>query len=110
MKLNLGKDAPVVTNEHGGKQSALDCSIVRLPPNATIAVGCVLAYGASKYPDGEDGTPNWHAISVRDHLNHLLTHVMAYLAGDTQDDHLEHAACRAMMALERKIMDDRQSE
>lgn len=32
-------------------------------------------------------------------MNHLLMHVYAYLGGDTQDDHLSHALCRAMFAL-----------
>lgn len=58
----------------------------------------VLAPGAVKY--GED---NWRKIPAKDHLNHALTHVFAFLAGDGQDDHLEHAACRMMMALEIKI-------
>lgn len=110
MMPDLGKDAPVCVNESGGKQSALDVSLVRVPPHALIAVGKVLASGAKKYPDDADGTPNWHRIDVRDHLNHMLTHAMAYLAGDTQDDHLEHMACRALMALERKYLDEKKKK
>lgn len=54
----------------------------------------VLAGGAAKY-----GDTNWHGISATDHLNHMLAHTYAHLAGDTQDDHLTHMLCRAMMAV-----------
>lgn len=91
----LGPDAPVTTNENGGRQSHLPYRIELLPPRATFAVGKVLKHGAEKY-----GVDNWHAISTDEHLSHVLSHIFAYLAGDKSDDHLEHAACRAMMALE----------
>jgi hypothetical protein len=64
---------------------------------AFLAVAEVLDGGARKY-----GPDNWRRIDVREHLNHCITHLFAYLAGDGSDDHLEHAACRAMMALEIK--------
>lgn len=93
----LGPDAPLAVNEHGGRQSHLPYRLDLLPAQATLAVGKVLKHGADKY-----GENNWHAISTREHLAHLLAHVFAYLAGDASDDHLEHAACRALMALEIK--------
>jgi hypothetical protein len=43
---------------------------------------------------------NWMKISVDSHLNHLLMHVFAYLAGDRQEEHLTHALARAAMAVE----------
>lgn len=92
---SVSKDAPVVTNEKGAKQSATAYRMDLMPPLATLAVAEVLKYGADKY-----GENNWHGIPVKDHLNHLLIHLFAYLTGDKQDDHLEHMACRAMMALE----------
>lgn len=49
------------------------------------------------------GYSNWHSIPLGDHVNHALTHLFAHLAGDVQDDHLEHASCRLLMALEQKI-------
>jgi hypothetical protein len=66
-----------------------------MPPRATLAVAGVLAEGAPKY-----GEWNWLGIPTADHLNHALVHVYAHLAGDAQDDHLGHAACRLLMALE----------
>ena len=91
----VGADAPTVVNEKGAKQSKTLYRADLLPPLATLAVAGVLHEGAVKY-----GDTNWHGISVRDHLNHAMIHVFAWLAGDTQDDHLEHFACRALMALE----------
>jgi hypothetical protein len=94
----VGKDAPATVNAKGGKQSALPYRTDLLPPLACLSVSEVLAGGARKY-----GENNWHKIGVREHLNHVLTHLFAYLAGDGSDDHLEHAACRALMALEIKL-------
>lgn len=94
----IGPDAPTTTNANGGKQSATPFRCDLLPPLATLAVAEVLASGAAKY-----GANNWHAITVEEHLNHAMGHQLAYLAGDTQDDHLEHAACRLLMALEQKL-------
>jgi hypothetical protein len=61
-------------------------------------VAQVLHLGAVKY-----GENNWRGIPVSDHLNHALIHIYAYLSGDTQDNHLGHAACRMMMAHEQAL-------
>lgn len=90
----FGKDAPTLTNEHGGKQSLLPYRFDLMDPHALFALAGVLYNGSKRH--GED---NWRLIPIRDHLNHLLAHVYAYLAGDTQEEHLEHAFCRAMMAV-----------
>ena len=88
-------DAATVTNANRAKQSAIPYRMDLLPARATLAAANVLHHGAEKY-----GANNWRGIPVEDHLNHALSHAYAHLAGDTQDDHLEHFACRAMMALE----------
>ncbi len=92
----VGPDAPTITNESGAKQSALPYRCDLLPASATLAVAKVLGHGAAKY-----GANNWRGIPVEDHLNHALTHIFAHLAGDKSDDHLDHAACRMLMALEK---------
>ena len=89
----VGKDAPTVVNERGGKQSNVLYRFDLLDPQAMFKMTGVLKEGAEKY--GED---NWRNISVREHLNHLIIHAYAYLAGDTSDDHLSHIMCRAMFA------------
>lgn len=97
----VGKDAPTVVNERGAKQSASPYRCDLLPARAALAVAAVLRHGADKYGDN-----NWRGIPVADHLNHALTHLFAHLAGDEQDDHLEHAACRLLMALDTKLVGD----
>lgn len=91
----VSPDALTVTNDAGGKQSASPYRCDLLPPRATLAVAQVLAEGAAKY-----GGDNWHAIPIANHLNHALAHVFAFLAGDTSDAHLEHAACRLLFAVD----------
>lgn len=95
----VGKDEPTEVNEFGGKQSRLDYRFDLIDPKALFAVAKVLKDGHDKY--GSD--QNWRVIPIRDHLNHLLAHTYAYLAGDRQDDHLSHAVCRALFALAVEI-------
>jgi len=90
----VGPEAPTVINDQGGKQSKVLYRFDLADPHAMFEMCRVLREGAEKY-----GDDNWRNIPVRDHLNHLLIHVYAYLAGDRQDDHLAHALCRAMFAV-----------
>lgn len=90
----VGPDAPVVYNEQGGGQSASPYRLDLVDPKALLDISKVLKEGADKY-----GENNWKKISINDHLNHLLVHVYAHLAGDKSDEHLAHAACRAIFAL-----------
>ncbi len=87
-------DTPTHTTESGGSQSDIPYRFDLIDGNALAAVATVLKQGADKYGEG-----NWRLIPIRDHLNHLLMHANAYLAGDVQDDHLSHIACRAIFAL-----------
>lgn len=92
----VGKDAPTVTNAAGGKQSHSPYRADLLPPHALLAVAAVMAEGAAKY-----GANNWHKISAADNLNHAMVHLLALNAGDTSDEHLEHAATRILFALDQ---------
>ena len=90
-------DAPVVTNENGGKQSSTPYGFHLLPTSALFDAARVCKEGADKY--GETLTKrNYTKIPVDDHLNHALQHIYAFLAGDKQDDHLGHAIVRLMFA------------
>lgn len=91
----IGPDTPTVTNEHGGKQSDSQHRCDLLPARAVLAIAKVLNEGSRKYGDN-----NWRRIPRREHLNHALTHLFALLADDAQDDHLSHAACRLLFAME----------
>ena len=92
-------DAPVVTNEKGGKQSASPYAFELLPPYALFEAAKVARHGADKY--GETfGDRNYTKIDSKSHLNHALQHIYAYLAGDTSDDHLAHALVRMLFAVD----------
>ena len=91
----VGPDAPVVKTERGGLHSDTPYRVDVVPPKALLAVAGVLKPGTEKY-----GLDNWRRIARREHLNHALVHIFAHLAGDQSDDHLTHAACRLLFALE----------
>jgi len=94
----LEPNAPIITNAEGGKQSATIYRCDLFDASAMLGISAVLHKGAEKY--GED---NWRNLSVEENLNHLLMHVYAYLSGDNSDDHLSHAACRAIFALAKQL-------
>lgn len=91
----VGPEAQVVVNEKGAKQSHVPYRADLFPPTAYLHVAGILAKGAETY-----GENTWVDISFADHINHALVHINAYGAGDRSDDHIGHAACRMMMALE----------
>ncbi len=96
----VGPDAPTVTAANGTKQSHTPYRCDLLPAKASLHIAEILAYGAKKYGDN-----NWRGLKADDHINHALTHLFAHQAGDTQDDHIGHAACRMLMALETVLME-----
>ena len=85
---------PVVTNEHGGKQSDSPYCWTDLDPTAMLEIAKRSGGGRKKYGEG-----NWLKIDWKEHLNHALTHIYAWLAGDTQDNHPSAAAWRVIAAL-----------
>ena len=95
--IDLSPDAEITVNEKGAKQSKLAVDFTLLDANAMFALAKVMYEGSLKYEKD-----NWRGISTEDHLNHALAHIYAHLAGDVQDDHLEHAFCRLMMAVATK--------
>jgi hypothetical protein len=89
----VGKDAPTVVNESGGKQSGVLYDFTLADPKAMFEMTRVLHEGAEKY-----GRENWRLIPIEEHLNHMIIHAYAYLAGDKSDAHLSHIMCRALFA------------
>lgn len=137
----IGKNAKVITNSKGGKQSKAPIAMYLIDPDfladwfqdheentrdffdcistymlygdkqeiimalaslkkenqqedeIIVKIAEVLQEGAEKYEPN-----NWRLIPQEEHLNHALIHYMAYLLGDTQDNHLTHCMCRLMMA------------
>ena len=95
--MNIGQvaspNAPTTTNEFGGSQSDIPVRFDLVDAKAMFAMAGVLDHGARKY-----GENNWRAITIDEHLNHLIMHAYAYLSGDRTDEHLSHILCRAMFA------------
>ena len=91
----VGLDVPTITNDVGAKQSSIPYRCDLMPGKAALVVAGILRDGSAKYGDN-----NWRGIPLGDHINHALMHIYAHLAGDNQDDHLGHAACRMLMAVE----------
>lgn len=89
----VGPDRPIETNDNGGSQSSVPVRFDLVDGKALFSMAKVLKEGADKY-----GANNWRNIPVEDHLNHLIMHAYAYLAGDRSDEHLSHIMCRAMFA------------
>ena len=52
------------------------------------------------------GTSTWFRIPVFTHINHAVDHLALDLSADRSEDHLAHAACRALGALQRRINDE----
>lgn len=90
----VGPDAPVIVNEQGAKQSASGYLFTDFHPRSLLDVAAVSYKGREKY-----GPRNWEKIDQADHINHSLTHIVAYLAGDRQEPHLAHAICRLFFAM-----------
>lgn len=90
----VGPDAEIVTNDKGAKQSRVEHRLDLVPADAMFRMGETLKVGAERYAEW-----NWTGIPTTDHINHALIHLYAFLAGDTQDDHLGHAITRIAFAI-----------
>lgn len=95
--IGVEADAPVIINEIGGKQSDSPFGFYLLPASSLFDAARVAKYGADKYGETFEDR-NYTKISTVEHLNHAIQHIYAFLAGDTQDDHLGHAIVRLMFA------------
>lgn len=91
----VGPETPLVTTPTGGVHSDIPFRFDLFDPNAMFALAGVLDYGIKRGYKVD----NWRYIDTRAHLNHVLMHITAHLAGDTQDNHLAHAFTRMMFAV-----------
>lgn len=99
---NFMRDNSISTDLFLALEEALDlptavCSRDRAY-NRLLIIGKVLKEGADKYEAN-----NWRLIPQESHLNHAIIHYIAYVLGDSSDDHLAHFATRLMMAYATKV-------
>lgn len=88
------KQAEIVTNEHGAKQSKNEYLWTDFCPKALLRVAKLSNAGCQKY-----GINNWKKISKLDHINHAISHMFLYLVGDKEEDHLAHACWRILACM-----------
>ena len=88
----VGPDQPIITNEQGGMQAANEYAFHLIDSGALFELAKVMGEGAKKYKP-----ENWRKIPPEDHYDHLLMHLLAWRAGDKQDNHLGHALARMVM-------------
>ena len=89
-------------NKPGTKHDAGKPILGAIPPNAELAVGRVLAFGAAKY-----ARDNWRLVEDAQtrYMDAALRHLNAVRRGEGQDSesgehHLAHAACCVLFMLE----------
>lgn len=93
MKIKGINSGEVSVTEAGGMHAELNCRFDLIDSKALFKLAAALHEGGVKY-----GDENWRKVPIRHQLNHALTHIFAYLAGDTQEEHLSHAFTRMMFA------------
>ncbi len=105
MDNELSNNAEVGTNESGGRQHIRPFKSEALFFNALLAISKLRYEACTVNGYGDD---NYKKIPKREHIGRALTHLFAYMAGDKSNDHLCHAACRVLMALELELANEAQ--
>ena len=87
--------------EGGGQRDRIEERFDLIPPTAMMAVAKAMAQGARRY-----GDYNWQGLPMENILNHAMRHIVLYMEGDRDEDHLGHAAANLMMAKDAQVRNE----
>lgn len=97
----------IETTKDGGKQHQRPYRMQAVPAKAILEVGKVRdkAYRVHGYPDD-----NYKSIDIKENVGRAIMHLYAWLSGDRSNEHLAHAATRALFALEQELDKKQETE
>lgn len=85
----------------GGQRDKVAERFDLVPPDALLAVAKAMGEGAAKY-----GDENWRGLPMNNLLNHAMRHIVLYMSGDRDEDHLGHAAAGLLMAKDAEVRNE----
>ncbi len=104
---DLGNDPIITENADGGKQHRRPYRMQAIPPKAMMEIGKV-RYTGFEMLGYEDN--NYKLIPIDEHVGRAMLHICAWLSGDGSNEHLSHAACRLLFALEMELEEKERDE
>lgn len=87
--------------EGGGQRDRIEERFDLIPPTAMMAVAKAMGEGGKKYGDW-----NWQGLPMENLLNHAMRHIVLFMEGDRDEDHLGHAAAGLMMAKDAEVRNE----